>query len=190
MEKIAYIGVDPGKSGFITVFFGNDFTFYPMPTHKVETGETTKTGKAKMKTEFHEAGLVDLVYKIKADFPDCKFKVAIEQVGGRTGWSAQNNFNFGYTAGMQKMIFQMLRAEIIMVRPQKWQSFMRQGYPNIKKKSSTGKTMVNDPKAVAEMIVKTEYPQIDFRKTTRAKVNDDNKIDSFLICLYLVRINQ
>jgi hypothetical protein len=196
-KKVIYIGLDPGKSGFITILNPtpesdeNMWEFIPMPTHKVESGKLTKTGKPAMKTEFYEQGLRDIVFQIAKKYKDCQLKVGIEEVGGRQGWSAQNNFNFGLTAGMQRMIFMMLKADITMVRPQKWQSFMRQGYPNLKKKSSTGKTMVSDPKAVAELIVKTEYPHIDFRKTERSKVNDDNKVDSFLICLYLYRtLNQ
>lgn len=185
--KTTYIGIDPGKAGFITAFDGKDFKFYAMPTHKVDTGEVTKTGKPKMKTEFHEAGLLELPNIIKADFPDSTFVAGIEEVTGRAGWSAQNNFNFGYVAGMQKLIGHGLGAEIIMVRPQKWQSYVRQGYPNIRKPSSTGKTMVSDPKAIAELIVQTEYPYIDFRKTERSRINDDGKIDSFLICLYIYR---
>lgn len=189
MSKIAYLGVDPGKQGFITLFKDGEFTFYPMPYHKVDTGEVTKTGKPKMKSVFHEEGLRELCFQIRKDTKDYSLKVAIEEVGGRGGWSATNNFEFGYTAGMQKMIFIMLGAVVLMVRPQKWQSYMRQGYPDIKKPSSTGKTMISDPKAVAKLIVEKEYPNIDFRKTERAKNVDDNKIDSFLICLYLYRIN-
>ena len=67
---------------------------------------------------------------------------------------------------------------------------MRQGYPNLKKASSTGKTMISDPKAVAKVIVDTEYPNIDFRKTDKSKIDHDGKIDSFLICLYLKRQNE
>jgi len=113
--------------------------------------------------------------------------VGIEEVGGRGGWSATNNFNFGYQAGMLKMMFLILKADIEMVRPQKWQAMMRQGYPDIKKLSSTGKTQIRDPKAIAKMIVDKEWPDVDFRKSERAKKDDDNKIDSFLICNYLKR---
>ena len=74
-----------------------------------------------------------------------------------------------------------------MVRPQKWQSLVRRGYDPMKVPSSTGKTMVVDSKAMAEHIATTEYPNIDFRKTERAKKNHDGKIDSFLICEYLRR---
>src|SRR5690606_12982518 len=136
----------------------------PMPEHKIETGETLKSGKPKTKKVFHEEGMRDLVFNIKKLTKGRPIRVAIEDVGGRGGWSATNNFNFGRIAGLQKMVFLMLGAEITMVRPQKWQSFMRQGYADIKKASSTGKTMISDPKAVAQVIVETEYPHVDFRK--------------------------
>lgn len=188
MNKV-YFGIDPGKDGFITAFNSNtkEFKFYEMPEEKVETGETLKSGKPKMKTQFSEKGLRELTFKIRKDFIGCEMYFAIEEVTGRQGWSANNNFNFGHTAGMQRMIPIILGAEYITVRPAKWQSYMRQGYKEIKKASSTGKTMVMDAKAIAEKIVTTEFPHIDFRKTNRAKKNHDGKIDSFLICLYLYR---
>lgn len=188
-EKYVYLGVDPGKAGFITMFDGVSFEFFPMPEHKVETGQFLKSGKPKTKVEFNENGLKDLVFKIHKKAAGRKIKAAIENVNGRQGWSAQNNFSFGKITGLQHMMLIMLGAEIEEVRPQKWQSFMRQGYKDIKKPSSTGKTMVPDAKAVAKMIVENEYPNIDFRKTKKAKNFDDNKVDSFLICLYLYRIN-
>tara|TARA_R110002073_G_scaffold148366_4_gene301502 strand:+ start:7049 stop:7669 length:621 start_codon:yes stop_codon:yes gene_type:complete len=185
--KEILLGMDPGKEGFITAWDGDKFTFYAMPTHKVETGNLLKSGEPQMKEEFYLSGLVDLQRQIFLDFRGCKLIVAIEEVGGRGGWSATNNFNFGHTAGMQRMIFEMLDAEIIMVRPQKWQSVVRRGYDLMKVKSSTGKTMVVDSKMMAEHIATSEYPEIDFRKTERSKKNHDGKMDSFLICLYLIR---
>jgi hypothetical protein len=185
--KEILLGLDPGKDGFITAWDGDDFKFYAMPTHKVETGKFLKSGKPQMKDEFHVAGLAKFADSLYYDFPDCVFVAGIEEVGGRGGWSATNNFNFGYTAGMQRMIFEMVDAKIIMVRPQKWQSVVRRGYDLMKVKSSTGKTMVTDSKAMAEHIATKEYPGIDFRKTERSKNNHDGKIDSFLICLYLIR---
>lgn len=185
--KEVLLGMDPGKDGYITAWDGEVFKFYPMPTHKVETGKLLKSGKPQMKDEFHISGLINLQSELYYTFPNCKFIVAIEEVGGRGGWSATNNFNFGHTAGMQRMVFEMLDAEIIMVRPQKWQSVVRRGYELMKVKSSSGKTMVVDSKMMAEHIATTEYPGIDFRKTERAKNNHDGKMDSFLICLYLMR---
>lgn len=185
--KEILLGMDPGKDGFITAWDGEEFKFYSMPTYKVDTGNLLKSGKPQMKDEFHIGGLATLTDTIKYDFPNCIFVVAIEEVGGRGGNGAVQNFNFGFVAGLQRMVFETLRAEIIMVRPQKWQSVVRRGYNKKMIPSSTGKTMVIDAKAMAEHIATTEYPNIDFRKTERARKNHDGKIDSFLICLYLVR---
>jgi hypothetical protein len=188
-KKEIFFGLDPGKDGYITAFDGNNFTFYAMPTHRVETGKFLKSGKPETKPEFHISGIVLLIKKLHSDWKGCRLIAAIEEVGGRGGWSATNNFNFGHTAGLQRMIFEMLNAEIIMVRPQKWQSVVRKGYDLMKVKSSTGKTMVVDSKMMAEHIATKEYPNIDFRKTERAKNNHDGKMDSFLICLYNIRTN-
>lgn len=187
--KDILLGVDPGKDGYITAWDGDKFTFYAMPTHKVDTGKFLKSGKPQTKDEFHIGGLVNLVFKIREDFPSGEnhLNVAIEEVGGRGGNGAVQNFNFGFVAGLQRMVFEMLLGEIIMVRPQKWQSVVRRGYNKKMIPSSTGKTMVVDAKAMAEHIATTEYPNIDFRKTERARNNHDGKIDSFLICLYLMR---
>lgn len=186
MNKV-YFGIDPGKDGFITAFDGSDFTFYEMPTHKVDIEGFLKNGKSKTKTEFNEKGIKDIIKKISLDFPNSEKVFAIEKVVGREGWSAQNNFNFGHTAGLQRMIPIMLDSKYILVRPQTWQSFVRQGYDYIRVPSKSGKTMITDAKAVAEMIVEKEFPNIDFRKTIRSKKNHNGKIDSFLICLHLYR---
>lgn len=177
MEKV-YIGIDPGKQGFIAIIKNEENIFFEMPYEKVDG-----------KKVFCERCLKPLVEDIAELCKGYEIKVAIEEVSGRGGWSAQNNFNFGYTAGLQKLMMIMLDADILMVRPQRWQAFMRQGYPDLKKTSSTGKTQVRDPKAVAELIVTTEWPEVDFRKSIRARKNDDNKIDAFLIAQYLKRQN-
>ena len=186
-KKIVLFGCDPGKDGFITALFNGKYSFYPMPTHKVPTGDLLKSGKPQMKTEFHINGIAQLARQIHKEFKGCKFIAAIELVGGRGGWSATNNFNFGYTAGLQRMLFEFLNAEIHLVRPQKWQSVVRRGYELKKVPSSSGKTMVVDSKVMAAYIVIIEFPSIDFRKTERAKNVHDGKIDSFLILQWLKR---
>lgn len=185
--KELYIGIDPGKGGFICIYnpIIGEHTFYEMPYHKVETGELLKSGKPQMKSEFHEAGLVEIVYKIHRQFKGYKIYACIEEVIGRAGWSANNNFNFGYIAGMQKLMMHFLGAEVFMVRPQKWQTMIYRGYDKVMKPSSTGKTMIHDTKATSGIVAKDMAPKIDFRKTERSKNIDDNKTDAFLICEYV-----
>jgi hypothetical protein len=183
--KEAYIGVDPGKSGFITIFVDGEYIFYAMPEHKIKTGELLKSGKPQMKTTFHEEGIKDLIFEISKRLNGYKRYACIEEVGGRQGWSANNNFNFGRVAGLQKMILIMLSCEIEMVRPQKWQSVIYQGYDKVMKPSSTGKTMVHDTKATSANVAQAMEPTINFCKTERSKKIDDNKTDSFLMCKYI-----
>lgn len=194
MIKFAYVGIDPGKDGFITIFRDNRYFFYPMPTHKVETGELLDSGKPQMRTEFYERGVMLLSLYIKDELKGYYVYGCIEQVTGRQGWSANNNFNFGHTAGMQKMLLDMISHEVIKVRPQKWQTYMYQGYEKIMKPSSTGKTMVHDTKATSKMVSEVIAPDIIFsrqgirkRDGTTHKVHD-GKTDSFLICLYCKNI--
>ena len=183
-----FIGVDPGKSGFFTLYdpLNDSLVFYAMPTHKVETGTALKSGKPETKVEFHPEGLLEIVLDIRNQYPadEYKFIAAIEEVNGRQGWSAENNFNFGHTAGLQLFTLILLRAQIEFVRPQKWQSMMYQGFQKVMVPSSTGKTKVHDTKATSAIVSATLRPDIDFRRTERAKNIDDNKTDSFLIAMY------
>lgn len=181
-----FLGLDPGSQGFITAYIpeSNEVKFYPMPEEKVPTGRVSKTGKEEIKSEFSHSGLRDLVYTIKSDFPNSNFITTIEEVGGRQGWSATNTFNFGYCAGAQRMVFEMLSSKVTFVRPIKWQTSMYQGFSKVMVPSSTGKTMVHDTKATSAIVSAALRPELDFRKTTRSKNVDDNKTDSFLICLY------
>lgn len=192
MTKEIFIGIDPGKSGFIAIYNPVDgqHSFYPMPYHRVLTGQLTKAGKPETKSEFHQEGLLEIVYDIHKRFKNYKIYACIEEVIGRQGWSAQNNFNFGYTAGLQKFMMVLLKADILMVRPQKWQSVMYRGYDKVMKPSSTGKTMVHDTKATSAIVSQRMQPEIDFRKTERSKNIDDNKTDAFLLCEYMRHVKR
>ena len=186
-----FIGIDPGKSGFISLYnpLNDSFIFYAMPTHKVETGSKLKSGKEETKSEFNPAGLLDIAIDIRNQYPAKEFRIiaAIEEVNGRQGWSAENNFNFGHTAGLQLMLLIILRAEIEFVRPQKWQSLMYHGFQKVMVPSSTGKTKVHDTKATSAIVSAALRPDIDFRRTERAKNIDDNKTDACLITLYRLK---
>lgn len=184
-----FIGIDPGKAGFICIFDPEnlEYEFLPMPEHKVDSGKVTKAGKPVMVSQFYPEGFRDIFFHIYKKYKGCTFIASIEKVNGRQGWSAENNFNFGHTAGLQMLLLIMLKADIELVTPQKWQSYIYQGYSKVMVKSSTGKTMVHDTKATSAIVATAIAPDIDFRKTERAKNLDDNKTDAFLICLYRYR---
>ncbi|UXQ88835.1 hypothetical protein [Tenacibaculum phage Larrie] len=188
-KKTVYIGLDPGKQGFIAAFDGEKRKFYRMPYHRVETGFKTKAGSPEKKSEFNEKGVVKLYEEINKDFPDSNFKVCFELVGGRRDWSAQNTFNFGRTIGIQLAAMIMLDAEIVEVRPQRWQSFIRKPYlKEIKEAISSGK-IPNESKAIAQLIAEIKHPNVNLAKSERASKADDNKVDALLMCDYIYEIS-
>ncbi len=185
MKKL-FVGIDPGKSGFL-VMYNNETTereFWTMPLKDVGTGEFKKNGEEKTEKEFDPCGFRKMILDIARKYVGFKIYGVIEKVNGRMGWSAQNNFAFGNVAGMQEMILIMLNAEYVSVTPQKWQSIMYRGFDKIKIPSSTGKTMVHDTKATSAIVAQKMSPEIDFRRTERSKNIDDNKTDAYLMCEY------
>lgn len=186
-EKTVFLGFDPGDIGFICLYVGGRFIFHQMPTHKVETGRVSKAKKPIMKEEFCLAEFVSLAHSIKDSYKGFEIIAAIEDVHAIHGASAESTFNFGYTAGMQNMFLEIIEAKVIKVPPKKWQSVMWRGYKTIQVPSKSGKTLVNDTKATSEAVALDLFPHMDFRKNEKCRTNDDNKIDSLLICEYLIK---
>jgi len=189
MGKI-YIGLDPGKDGYVCIKANGAYFFESMSQYKILTGKKLKSGKPQVKKGFSPEGLIKTAFDIKKMFnqtigKDHTVVCGIEQVTGRHGWSAENNFNFGAVFGMQYLFAVLLEAKIEKIRPQKWQSFMYQGFDKVMIPSSTGRTMVHDTKATSKKVAQILAPQIDFRNTEKSKNLHDGKTDAFLICRYV-----
>ena len=102
-----FIGVDPGKTGFFTFWTESlGYFFHAMPYHKVDG-----------KNEFNIEGFKEMFDGILENFNGYEIIVAIEQVGGRGGWSATNNFNFGYDMALHLKVrvtmIKLIRKEIL-----------------------------------------------------------------------------
>jgi len=184
-----FVGIDPGKQGFLVLYSesNNVHEFHTMPEKEVPTGKILRGGKVQTESEFDPDGFRGMILDINARFKGSEFYFVVEDVIGRQGWSAQNNFTFGHTAGLQLMIPIMLGASYLMVRPQKWQSIMFRGTEKVMTKSKTGNKMVHDTKATSAIVAQKIAPEIDFRRdpsSKRSKKIDDNKTDAFLMCEY------
>ena len=168
VEK-AYIGVDPGREGFISIVRGDTWQHYEMP----------KIGK-----------LVDVNELNKIFFEISQYRdilVGIEDVHAIYGSSAGSTFSFGYICGIIEGIVVANNIPLIKIQPKKWQKEMWEGVPLHKKTSSTGKAQVTDTKATSLVAVKRLYPMMDLRRNERCRMPDNNKVDSILIATYLKR---
>ena len=163
-----YIGIDPGKTGFICVLSGNQIQFYPIP----------KIGK--------QVDLLELSNIIEK-YKDANCHCVMEDVHAIYGSAAGATFEFGRIVGSLETLLVAFKIPHTKVAPKKWQKEMWEGVSVQKKPSSSKKTMVTDTKKMSEVAAKRLFPDIDLRKSTRANNVDDNKVDSLLMAEYCRR---
>ncbi len=176
MKNIA-IGIDPGKKGFITCMNKEtgDIVYWPI--------------MQKPDSKYIDLTEVRDVFLQLAEEYDLKKSVhcVIEDVHSIPGSSAQSNFNFGYIVGALEELLRFCGIPFTKVTPKVWQKEMWQGVAVKKKLSSTGKTQINDTKAMSLEAAKRLFPNEDFRRTAKCKTPDDNKVDSLLMAEYCRR---
>ena len=169
-----YIGIDPGASGFIAMYSDKEYNFY----------ETPKIGKF-----IDVAGLAKIFRSLSMlqDLDNLKIHACLEDVHAVYGSSAKGTFQFGYSVGLVEALIVANNIPFTRVQPKKWQKEMWAGVPIQKKLSSTGKTFVTDTKLMSKIAARRLFPTLDFRRNERCTNDDNNKIDSLLICEYCRR---
>lgn len=172
-KSTLYIGIDPGKNGYICINYKGSIEFKRMPLigKEYDVKELSNIFKT-----LHT--LSDMV-----TFTHC----VIEDVHAMFGSAAGATFEFGYGVGLLEMALVSNDIAFTKVAPKKWQKQMFEGIPEQKKPSSTGKTMKVDTKLMALQAAKRLFPNIDLRDTERAKKPHDGKVDALLICEYANR---
>ena len=166
--KKMFIGIDPGKTGFICEMNNGTVTFHTIP----------KIGKQ-----------VDLLQlsKIIQKYQEIDCHCVIEDVHAVFGSAAKSTFEFGRIVGNLESFLVAFRIPYTEVAPKKWQKEMWEGVAIQKKPSKSGKKVVTDTKKTSEIAAKRLFPEIDLRKSTRATNVDDNKVDSLLMAEYCRR---
>ena len=170
MEKIS-IGIDPGKTGFITIIHGNDSPMYiaiPLVAKQLDLSSL-----AVIFYDLHKTNNI--------------IHCVLEDVHAMFGSSAKSTFTFGYVCGVIEALLVANRIPYTKVAPKKWQKQMWEGIPLIKKPSTSGKTHVTDTKAMSLLAAKRLFPNEDLRATIRSKNPHDGKIDSLLLAEYCRR---
>lgn len=173
MNSTLYVGIDPGKDGYICINYKG----------KIEHKKIPLIGK-----EYDVKELAKLIGSVGALSSTVLFThCVIEDVHAIFGSAAGSTFEFGYGVGLLEMALAMANIPYTKVAPKKWQKQMFEGVPEIKKPSSTGKTMKTDTKKMAEISAKRLFPDIDFRDSERCKNAHGGKVDATLMCEYSKR---
>lgn len=165
MSKI-HIGIDVGKNGFIAVINSDIIDFYEIP---------------KIGSEVNLLKLSQLIYELRTFDEGKSMHCVIEQVHAIFGSSAKSTFEFGRISGILESMLVCNSIPYTLVQPKIWQKEMFSGIPLQKKPSSSGKTLKTDTKKMALMAANRLFPNIDFKRTERCKLVDDNKVDALLL---------
>lgn len=166
----AYLGIDPGKSGGLTVMQDGKIVFKAiMPI----SGDNLDI-----------RGLYDLIRSLTSNY---NLTVVLEEVHSIFGSSAGSNFTFGFVCGAIEAIVVSHRLKLIKVQPKKWQ---KEVWTNsdmaYKPKKPAQKNASVDTKATSLNCAKRLFPDFDFRKSDSARVTKDHDgiVDAVLMCEY------
>lgn len=172
----AYLGIDVGGKGFITLRNPNGLFEF------------------KSIDDSTPAELNMFLSSAKQQYGDDLF-CAMEEVHAIFGSSAKATFAFGEINGLLKGLLIANRIPFSLVQPKIWQKEIWnnqdivveykkvtvKGVEQTRKEVNTKQTSFNAAQRI--------FPEIDLRKTERCKKLDDNKCDSLLICEYARRKN-
>lgn len=167
----AWIGIDPGKSSFITTISSKGEVIFD---------QVPMIGK-----EIDVKALSGIFKEISFGYDE--INCTIEDVHAIFGAGASSTFEFGRITGLLEALLVANDIPFVKTQPKSWQKEMWEGIPNQKKASSTGRTQVNDTKLMSLMAAQRLFPNIDLRATERCKKPDHNKVDSLLIAEFCKR---
>lgn len=176
-----YIGIDPGASGFISVIYPNG----------VKDFFSIKENDTRDVVEFLR-GVKD---QSQGDCICC-----MEEVHAVFGSSARGTFAFGKVCGLLEGMLVSLCIPYHLVQPKEWQGeiWINQDKEyTVKTKSWKDKNGIERVKSVRKVDTKKTslnagkrlFPNVDFKRSDKCKIEDDNKCDSLLICEFGRRLN-
>jgi len=152
-----YISADPGKKGFCCVLATKTNTFYHFPLFEGQ----------RLNPELIEA----IRY-----MGEQNVMAVIEQVHGMPHDGVSRAFSFGESYGKILGMFEALGIPYVTCSPGKWQKAI---WEACDKAANTKLTSYNAARRL--------LPNMDFRRSERCRVYDDNKVDATLLCLYAQR---
>lgn len=172
----AYLGIDVGGKGFITLCKPDgEYEFFSIEAHTPRE-------------------IDDFLKGVKSNYQ--QLFCAMEEIHAIFGSAAKATFSFGEINGLLKGLLIANSIPFELVQPKKWQDEIwgfsdkvfetkvvktKDGSFKQQKRINTKQTSFN---AAARL-----FPSIDLRKSQRSKNLDDNKCDSLLICEYARRKN-
>lgn len=169
----AYIGIDPGSLGYISVAYNNGARDF----HSLKD------------SDYHDT---TIFLKNVMTLADNNVVCCMEEIHAIFGSSAKGTFSFGECYGVLQGLLIALGIPFHLVPPKIWQKEMWIAKDKVYKgklnSSGTFVKSVNN-KATSINAARRLFPDVDFKRTSKCKNMDDNKCDATLICEYGRRKN-
>ena len=150
-----YIGIDPGKKGYLCLYNANysGYKHYPLFDGNRLNRE-----------------MLDTIAKLAETYT---IMAVVEQVHSMPHQGVASTFSFGTNYGMLIGMLETLGIPYTTVTPGKWQKYICEAVDK-----------ASNPKQMHYNAACRLFPNIDFRKSDRSRTWDDNKVDATLICEY------
>lgn len=167
MSKIR-VGIDPGKKGAL-----------------VEITDSVVTKKVPTPLIDNEYDITSMNELISAYVGKKDFMVLLEDVHSLGGVSAAANASLMENKGVWIGLLMANKVPFTLVAPKEWQSYSWSGMEKIlKEKKSEKDQNITDTKATSLKAALNLYPNVDLRKSERAKKPDEGIVDSLLMAHY------
>lgn len=167
MSKIR-VGIDPGKKGALV---------------EITDGVVTKKCPTPLIDE--EYDIPSMNNLISAYIGKDNVMVLLEDVHSLGGVSAAANASLMENKGVWIGLLMANKIPFTLVTPKEWQSYSWSGVEKIlKEKKSDKDRNITDTKATSLKAALNLYPNVDLRKSERAKKGDEGIIDSLLMAHY------
>jgi len=156
--KDYYIGIDPGKKGYLCLYNANysGYKHYPL-------FDGNRLNREMLETIDKLAETYTMI-------------AVVEQVHSMPHQGVASTFSFGTNYGMILGALEAIGIPYSTVTPGKWQKFICEA---VDKAPNTKQMHYNAARRL--------FPNMDFRRSERCKTYDDNKVDATLICEYAIR---
>lgn len=163
-----YVGIDPGLSGFMAAIEDGLIRFEATPTINV--------GKKKTKREYN-------IQEMKETLVVCKVRagregiyVILEKQQSFPGQGVSSTFSIGRGFGLWEGLIVGLGLPYTIVHPRTWKKEMLRDVPG------------DDQKGRSILAAQRLFPNVDLRRSERARKPDHNKAEALLLAEYGRRI--
>lgn len=170
MNKV-YVGIDVGGNGGVFAFTDTGMILIKEAIPQIKGGGGVDYRK-----------LATILKNIKGKaFIDTEITVGIEDVHSLYGMSAKSNFSFGHIKGVKIGMLEILGYDYTLVAPKTWQKLIWKDSDIVLKDTGKGK----NTKATSLNAAVRIFPDVDFRKSSRATKPHDGIFDAALIAEYM-----